>query len=220
MQWGKLWVYNVNMPTRNRVKTYGENTYYHIYNRGVDRKEIFREDVDYLYFLSLFKRHLSGELVTDKYGRAAKDMSGSVELVAFCLMGNHFHLLCYLKEKDGIIDLMRSVMTAYSMYFNKKYQRIGRLYQERFLAAPITTDAYLWHVSRYIHLNPSPLGLDFRSYPYSSIDYFAGKKHAAWLHPERLVETQKDQAKYMEFVADYESMHVEMDNLKHLLAAQ
>jgi hypothetical protein len=105
------------------------------------------------------------------------------------------------------------------MYFNKKYQRSGGLYEGPFLASRITNDGYLWHVSRYIHLSPLNIGEDFRPYNYSSILYFAGHKQADWLHPERLVETKNDQKQYLEFVADYETMHEDMKYLKNLLAA-
>jgi hypothetical protein len=105
------------------------------------------------------------------------------------------------------------------MYFNKKYKRTGGLYEGIFLASRITNDAYLWHVTRYIHLNPMDLAQDFRTYPYSSIDYFVGNKHAEWLHPEKLVETDKEKTQYLEFVADYETMHADMKLLKNILAA-
>ena len=208
------------MPTRNRVKNYGEDQYYHVYNRGVNKENIFQEEDDFAYFLSLFKRYLSPSDAVDKYGRATNSYNDEVELVAYCLMKNHYHLLFYLKEPDGLVHLMRSVMTAYTMYYNKKYQRSGGLYQGNFLAATITTDIYLWHVSRYIHLNPVGVGKNFRSYPYSSIGYFAGEKHAKWLKSERLVKTAQEREEYMKFVSDYETMHKELDHLKHVLAAE
>jgi REP element-mobilizing transposase RayT len=207
------------MPKRNRIKTYGVEQYYHLYNRGVNKQNIFYEPEDFLYFLSLFKRHLSLDTVKDSSGRPFTQLDGQVELVTFCLMSNHFHLLCYLKEPEGIVKLMRSVMTAYTMYFNKKYKRTGGLYEGPFLASRITSDRYLWHVSRYIHLNPLDISEDFSEYPYSSLPYFAGDKHADWLHPERLIETKDDQKQYLEFVADYKTMHEDMKYLKNLLAA-
>ncbi len=210
--------YNTIMPKRNSIKVYGADQYYHIYNRGVAKQDIFREASDYYYFLSLFKRHLSPEQAVDSAGRKIVSYRDEVDLVAFCLMPNHFHLLCYLKQPDGIITLMRSVMTAYTMYFNKKYGRTGGLYEGVFLASRITNDAYLWHVTRYIHLNPMDLGRDYRSYPYSSLGYFAGTSHASWLAANRLVESSKDQTEYLEFVADYETMHQDMKLLKNLLA--
>lgn len=207
------------MPKPNTVKIYGSDQYYHIYNRGVNRQDIFFDPEDRFYFLSLFKRHLSPDTETDSHKRPFAQFDDEVELIAFCLMSNHFHLLCYLKEPNGIIHLMRSVMTAYSMYFNKKYDRTGGLYEGVFLASRITNDGYLWHVSRYIHLNPLDIGQDFRQYPYSSIDYFVGNKRASWLHPEKLVQTAEEKKQYLEFVADYETMHQDMKLLKNILAA-
>lgn len=207
------------MPKRNSVKTYGADNYYHLYNRGVNRQDIFLEPEDRFYFLSLFKRHLSTEPELDSHKRPFTKYDTEVELVAFCLMPNHFHLLCYLKEPDGLVHLMRSVMTAYTMYFNKKYRRTGGLYEGIFLASRITNDGYLWHVSRYIHLNPMDIGQDFYEYPYSSINYFAGNKRATWLHPEKLVETMTERKQYLEFVSDYQTMHQDMALLKNILAS-
>jgi len=206
------------MPKRNTRKVYGTDQYYHVYNRGVNRQDIFLEPEDRFYFLSLFKRHLSAEPEIDSHGRPFAKYDNEVKLVAFCLMPNHFHLLFYLLEPDGIIHIMRSVMTSYTMYFNKKYQRTGGLYEGVFLASRISNDGYLWHVSRYIHLNPMDIGADFRQYPYSSIDYFVGNKNASWLHPEKLVKGIEEKSQYLEFVADYETMHQDMKLLKNILA--
>jgi REP element-mobilizing transposase RayT len=207
------------MPKRNRLKVYGSDQYYHLYNRGVNKQDIFREPDDYFYFLSLFKRYLSGEPFTDASGRPYVKLIDEVELVAFCMMPNHFHLLCYLKEPQGIMNLMHSVLTAYSMYFNKKYRRTGGLFEGPFLASRITNDGYLWHITRYIHLNPLDLGADFKHYPYSSISYFSGERHADWLHTNKLVTKPEERAQYIEFVADYETMHDDMKLLKNILAA-
>jgi putative transposase len=207
------------MPKRNSVKIYGVDNYYHLYNRGVNKQDIFLEPEDRFYFLSLFERHLSNEDESDSHKRPFTKFDTEVELIAFCLMSNHFHLLCYLKEPEGLIHLMRSVMTAYTMYFNKKYRRTGGLYEGIFLASRITNDAYLWHVSRYIHLNPMDTGQDFRQYPYSSIDYFVGNRHASWLHPEKLVQTASEKDQYLEFVSDYQTMHQDMSLLKNILAS-
>lgn len=208
------------MPKRNSVKVYGAPHYYHLYNRGVDRQNIFGDPEDYFFFLSLFKRHLSDTPDTDSSGRVYADFSNEVELVAFCLMPNHFHLLVFLKEPQGIVHLTRSVMTAYTMYFNKKYKRSGGLYEGAFLASPINSDVYLWHVSRYIHQNPRDLGYDYRKYPYSSMQYYSGRLQADWLSIQRLVETDKDRKEYLQFVADYQTMNAELDHLKQILASE
>ena len=207
------------MPKRNSVKTYGVDQYYHVYNRGVNKQDIFLEPEDRFFFLSLLKRHLSDEPETDSHRRPVAKFDDEIELVAFCLMPNHFHMLFYLKDPQGLVHLMRSTMTSYTMYFNKKYLRTGGLYESVFLASRITNDAYLWHISRYIHLNPMDIGQNFRSYPYSSIDYFVGNKRASWVHPEKLVHTTTEKQQYLEFVEDYQSMHEDMKLLKNILAS-
>jgi len=208
------------MPKKNSLKLYGSDQYYHLYNRGANKQDIFLEPDDYYYFLGLFKRHLSSGIEFDSSGREFPKYDDEVELVTFCLMPNHFHLLCFLKEPIGIVHLMRSIMTAYTMYFNKKYKRSGKLYEGVFLASRIDTDTYLWHISRYIHLNAMDTGFDYLNYNYSSIGYYRGDKHADWLHEKRLVESAKDRSEYMEFVADFQTMHQDMGLLKNILAAE
>ena len=206
------------MPTKNIVKIYGEGHYYHAYNRGVDRMDIFREPSDYFYFMSLMKRHLSSEQVEDKRGRPVPNYCERVELVAFCLMPNHYHLLFYLKERDGIEKFMRSGMTAYSRYFNTKYHRLGTLFQNHFLAARITNEAYFWHITRYIHLNPTDIGQDWRRYQYSSLPYFLGDRAAEWIHPEHIIDDDRVGA-YLDFLADYEDAEQTLSDIKDELAA-
>ena len=115
---------------------------------------------------------------------------------------------------------MRSVMTAYTMYFNKKYKCSGKLYEGVFLASRIDNDIYLWQVSRYIHLNPIDGGEDYVNYDYSSMPYFAGVKKASWLHIDKLVETDEDIREYLKFVSDYKTMHKDLKFLKNVLATQ
>jgi putative transposase len=207
------------MPKRNSIKTYAADNYYHVYNRGVNKQDIFLEPEDRFYFLGLLKRYLSSEPETDSHKRQFSKFDSEIELVAFCLMPNHFHMLFYLKQPEGLVHLMRSVMTSYTMYFNKKYHRTGGLYESVFLASRITNDGYLWHVSRYIHLNPMDIGQSFREYPYSSINYFISAKQASWLHPEKLVQTNNEKEQYLEFVSDYKTMHQDMSLLKNILAS-
>lgn len=211
-------IYDEIMPKRNSVKLYGTDEYYHVYNRGVNKQDIFIEPDDYYYFLSLFKRHLSPDNETDAFKRPFAKLDDEIELICYCLMPNHFHLLVYLKDPDGLVHLMRRVLTSYTMYFNKKYKRTGGLYEGVFLASRITNDGYLWHVSRYIHLNPMDTKINFKDYPYSSIEYFTGSKHAAWLHPEKLIESSDDKKQYLDFVEDYQTMHEDMKLLKNILA--
>ncbi len=81
-------------------------------------------------------------------------LMGEVQLLAYCLMPNYFHLLFYQVSEDGVTKFMRRLATAYSMYFNNRYNRVGALFQGRFRARLLPTDQYVGHVSRYIHLCP------------------------------------------------------------------
>lgn len=194
------------MPSRNRTKLYTPESYYHIYNRGVDRMPIFKDDRDYRHFLYLLKRYLSGQPGTDKYGRPYPDLSEHIDLLAYCLMPNHFHLLVYQRDKDAITDLMRRITGIYAQAFNFRHDREGPLFQDRYKAALITDEPYLWHISRYIHLNPGPLSF---SYAYSSYKNYTGEHRASWLKPDKILNMHADSgSSYTEFVedeADYRS---------------
>lgn len=206
------------MPKRNALKQYGANQFYHVYNRGVAKMDIFREDNDYVYMLSLFKKYLTSEPQVDTKGRQLPNYSDRVELVAFCLMPNHYHLLFLMLSDDGLAELMRSVMTAYSMYFNRKYKRVGGLFESRFLASRVTSDEYLWHVSRYIHLNPRDIAKGYKHYAYSSINYYRGDWFADWLHEENLVDSKDERQEYQMFVQDGAQLHDIYHRLRYELA--
>lgn len=201
------------MVSRNREKNYVPEAYYHIYNRGVEKRKIFIDDEDYRVFLNLFKRYLDREPVRDPSGREYDHLFERGELLAFCLMPNHFHLLLYVHDDEAMTRLMRGVATSYTTYFNKKYKRVGPLFQDRYKASHILNDAYLVHITRYIHLNPK----DWQDWPYSSLPYYLGKKSAAWIIPERILGMFED-GNYREFVADYVSQKEMWDEIKHDLA--
>src|SRR3990172_2826432 len=113
------------MPGRNIYKNYVPDSFYHIYNRGVNRQVIFRDNADYSVFLSLFKRYLGKYSSKDSTGALYPSFINDLELLAFCLMPSHFHLLIYQHTKDAMQFFLKSLATSYSMYFNKKYKRLG-----------------------------------------------------------------------------------------------
>lgn len=188
------------MPARNTVKQFEEDAYYHVYNRGVERRKIFLDKQDYAMFLHLLKRHLSREKQTDKRGSIYESYVGRVELLAYCLMPNHFHLLFYLNnDTKSITELMRAVSGTYTQYFNKKYERVGPLFQGVYKAARIDRDEYLLHCTRYIHRNPK----DYYSWPYSSLQYYIGDWKSDWVVPTRVYEMY-DWGSYESFLNDHE----------------
>ena len=196
------------MPSRNTLKDYTHDTYYHVYNRGVAKQSIFKDDNDYAVFLNLLKRYLGTEPTKDKQGREYPWLHNDIKLLAICPMPNHSHLLLDQNEPKSITALLQGVCTSYTMYFNRKYKRVGHLFQGRFKASTIANDAYLEHISRYIHLNPK----DYLKWNYSSLPYYLGKKKAEWISPQPILEIIP-QNQYLKFLSDYKN-HKEM--LEHL----
>ena len=197
------------MPSRNSVKQYTEDSYYHVYNRGVEKRQIFLDDQDYVVFLNLLKRHLSREETTNKRGERYETFAGRVELLAFCLMPNHFHLLFYLNNDPASIALlMKRVSGSYTSYFNKKYSRVGHLFQGVYKAVHIDSDPYLLHISRYIHRNPK----DFMNWKYSSLPYYLQGWKADWVVPDKIYQLY-EWGTYEVFLNNYEDYQNSIENI-------
>lgn len=218
------------MPAKNVVKQYLEDGYYHIYNRGVEKREIFLDDQDYRVFLHLLKFYLSPPDPLNEHPlsnlsltgfnpvrlRPLKTLFGEIELLAYCLMPNHFHFLVKQRSIDGITQLLRKLSTTFSMYFNSRYKRVGHLFQGTFRAVLIQQDDYLLHLSRYIHLNSKELTgfnpVSSVSYPYSSYGYYLGTKNAFWIKPQFILDYFRSNSSllpknfntYQKFVEDYQ----------------
>ena len=188
------------MPSLNTHKVFIQDHFYHIYNRGWNYGEIFLEEADCRYFEEVLQRHISIEPVADARGRLYAHMRPDIDLNAYCLMPNHFHMLVYIRDEAAATKFISSVMTAYTMYFNKKYKRRGPLCESRFKAVIILQNDQLMHITRYIHLNPD----DWRAYPYSSIHGYYGIGRPEWLQPERIVDLFASLPHYADFLDDHE----------------
>jgi putative transposase len=141
--------------------------FYHLYNRGNDKRAIFHEPNDYNRFLALLyvcngtnpvdiSKHFSegrtfAEILTIERGEQIVDIG------AYCLMPNHFHLLIRENRENGISLFMRKLLTGYSMYYNKKHKHSGSLFESKFKATHANSDEYLKYLFSYIHLNPIKL---------------------------------------------------------------
>ena len=202
------------MPCRNTVRVDIPDAYFHVYARAGNRRKLFRDDEDYCVFLNLIKRHLSINEITDKSGRPYPHLRGHVELLAYCLMGSHFHLLLYQIKQGAISNLMHGVMTSYSVYFNKKYKCTGPLFESRYKSSFISSDEYLMHISRYIHLNPG----NWQAYPYSSIHAYFGVGHPEWLQEEKVIDLFGSTPVYADFLDDYADYKKSLDIIKKELA--
>jgi len=152
-----------------RKTSFIPDNYYHIYNRGTDKREIFLDNSDYLRFVVLLhlcnnakpihvQRLIQGRSLNELSETAnAQKENTLVDIGAYCLMPNHFHLLLREKGEIGTSFFIRKLCTAYAMYFNKKNKRSGNLFQGRFKAELVNKDGYLNYLFAYIHLNPIKL---------------------------------------------------------------
>lgn len=190
------------MPAKNSIKISIENGYYHLYNRGVNKQKIFESPMDYSVFLRYLKDALSPapkqseleKFEVEIHGvtfikpkRPPKNFLGEIDLIAYALMPNHFHLLIRQIKNGAMEAFVKSVATRYSMYFNKAYTRVGPLFQGVYKAVMIQNENYLLHVSRYIHLNPQKIVHNLTDAHSSYADYL-GIKHTAWLNPRLVLD--------------------------------
>lgn len=175
---------------------------YHVYNRGVEKRDIFIEDKDYLRFildLGLFNDikpvYNTGlklkQSIIDVGHRYSDTKNKLVDILAFCLIPNHYHLLLKQKTENGITEFMRKLGGGYVNYFNIKYQRVGTLFQGKFKSIMINDISQLLYIPHYIHLNPldkfmpewrekkisnKQRAINFlKSYKWSSYSDYAGK---------------------------------------------
>ena len=194
----KIVWYGRGMSKQNTIRSYEVPAYYHVYNRGAHKDKIFLDNQDRAKFMALLARYLDPTDVSVRADGVLYEKS-SAKLIAYCLMGNHFHLLLF-QEQDttDIQKLMSSVMTSYGMYFNLRYKRTGRLFEGPYQASHIDTELYLAHITRYIHLNPR----NYRTYKWSSLPEYLGSRHTAWIESGGVVDMSS--AEYAEFLEDYE----------------
>lgn len=148
-----------------RKVNFAKGEYYHIYNRGNSKQKIFRDKEDYLRFIALLYiantsdkfniYDLKKYVNSDIYEKEKSD--SLVGIGSYCLMPNHFHILITEKVEGGISNFMQKLSTAYVMYYNKKYERSGSLFESKFKSKHIDKDNYFKYLFSYVHLNPIKL---------------------------------------------------------------
>ncbi|MFC1649842.1 transposase [Patescibacteria group bacterium] len=176
------------MPSKHSRKIYVPNGYYHVYNRGVEKRIIFENQDDYKVFLDYIKEYLSPpskehdvkNLSKRSLVRLPNNYNKKIDLLAFCLMPNHFHLLIKQSNNEYLNKFMQSIQSRYSTYFNTKYDRVGPLYQGRYKAILVKNEEYLLHLSRYIHRNPLVIDGSMRNW-YSSYNDYIGSTNTPWI---------------------------------------
>ena len=206
------------MPARNSIKQYVENGHYHLYNRGVEKRKIFQDSQDYSVFLNYLKDYLLPKDVKGLQGKLANsnlstkendkivkllrlnNFSQEMTLLAYCLMPNHFHLFIKQKSADSIDKFMNSLCTRYIMYFNRKYKRVGPLFQGVYKAVLITSEEQFLYLSSYIHKQPLQSG----EIPCSYLEYL-GERETAWIQPKEVLayfSQTNPRLSYKEFVEE------------------
>ena len=188
--------------------TQGEH--YHIFNRGNNKQNIFFDERDWVRFLFLvlyFQSPISFENLSRPVSYFVRHRvfniddkiiekitaNRYIELVEFAFVSNHFHLIIYEKEENGISQYMQRILNAYTKYFNAKYKKIGHLFQGPFGATLIEDNEQLLHLSAYIHRNPREVK-DWKDrehlYPYSSYQDYAQKNRWGELLKNQIIMDQ------------------------------
>ncbi|MDO8638284.1 MAG: transposase [Candidatus Daviesbacteria bacterium] len=181
------------MPGRNVPLGNGE--FYHVYNRGSDKRNIFIQPRDYKRFQQTFYYYqfLGPKPKFSNFAKSKLDNFKSlpdselIEIICYCLMPNHFHFLIKQKNPNSIDKFMNSLMTRYTMYFNKKYKRVGSLYQGVYNAVLVFTDEQLLNLSRYIHKQALSIPSLTGSGQPSSYTIFTGSEKSEWVYPEEIL---------------------------------
>ncbi len=198
--------------------------YYHIYNRGVNKQPIYEDFGDY-------QRHLEVLLYyqfagpkpkfsnRNRFKIASNQAEKTVEIVCYCLMPNHFHLLLKQLKDGGIEEFITKVGDSYAKYYNIKHQRTGPLFSSHYKAVQIETDEQLLHLSRYIHLNPfvSKLVNNPEDYPFSSYPEFINLSNRNTVTNEIILNFFKGNDRYKQFVDDHKDFAKDLHQIEHLI---
>jgi REP element-mobilizing transposase RayT len=174
--------------------------YYHIFNRGNNRQPIFFERENYFYFLRQLRKYFTPD---------------KVEIIAYCLMPNHFHLLVCLIA-GNFAELVHPFALSYAKAINKRFGRTGSLFEGPFKSILVDKNEYLLHLSRYIHANPvaAKLAKHAEDWDFSSYRDYLGLHKDDFIHPEIVME-QFDISTYRQFVEEYQP--ADNKKLSHLL---
>lgn len=176
--------YYISMPHLLTIRQFVEGGYYHVFNRGNGRKTIFHDANDYKYFYST----LTGYLLPPQKKTIRNNYYGKIEIFSYVLMPNHIHLLVRQFEERAIAEFMRSISLMYARYYNKRYNTVGHLFQDKYKARLVTSTIDVLHMTRYIHLNPLDLSVDIENYAYSSLKCYCHGGEQSWLHVRHILD--------------------------------
>jgi len=222
------------MPGRNIPLV--TNQAYHIVNRGIASQPIYvdahdyRRKLDTIFYYqnnqppirySFFMRQSlrDREEILNNF---RKNRFFLVDVLAYCLMPNHIHLLVLQKMPNGISTFMGQVANSYTRYFNTRHNRKGPIFQGKFKAVRIETDDQLLHVSRYIHLNPYTSYIvksmhELETYPYSSLSEYLTLHSKHYCETSIILDHFQNVASYRQFLYDRAEYQRNLESIKHLI---
>ena len=208
------------MPSR--IIPFVNGQYYHVYNRGVEKRNIFETSRDYNRFLKTISYYqLEGPKPRlskfFKYQLFKPDLNKKiVDIICYCLMPNHFHFLLKQLRENGITEFTSKLSNSYTKYFNIKNDRVGPLLQGEFKSVIIQSDEQLIHISRYIHLNPlaSYLTKDLNFYKWSSYQEYILDSNGM-CNREEILSFFKSPKSYKQFILDQSDYAKSLELIKH-----
>jgi REP element-mobilizing transposase RayT len=203
-----------------RKTEFANGEYYHIFNRGVDKRRIFQDESDYFRFwlsINLLNDEMDGLMLNwrnskrDRPDLCLKNFrqeSGScqkslVKLIAYCLNPNHFHFILKQKREDGLKRFMHKISTSYANYFNAKYDRSGALFQGRFKSIHIKNNSSLLYLTSYVNCNCEVHGIAKASdYRWCGFPEYIGKSKEGICDKEIIMKQFQSRKEYAEFAKE------------------
>ena len=208
------------LPTKNLHRIDEESIYAHVYNKGVEKRIIFNDEEDYKVFIGFLKDYLTAPKSPDSIKKTfkvhnrifrgtphqPKNYLNQVELIAYCLMPDHFHLLLHQVTKNSLEKFIRSLCTRYSMYFNKKYKRSGALFEGPYKSVQVKGELQLIHLSRFFHHTGG----------YCSYQEYLGKRVTPWIKPQVILSQFNRETTYEDFVDKQEPDQKEKELIENI----
>ena len=209
------------MPSIYYNRNFRQGNFYHLFNRGANKANIYKDITDYITFTDILQYYINypngkARSILQKHSKQAKikllqvrNLESSFEMHGYCLMPNHFHFLVFQKSKpkndNNIQNFMKRLSITYAMYTHYKYKRSGTLFQSKYKCVSVDTTEQLLYLSKYLHRNPLPLLSGLKSlpeYPYSSYPDYLGNVDRKWLKTSTILNHYKKSPvkQYQQFV--------------------
>jgi len=217
----------------SRKVIFSNGEYYHVFNRGVEKRPTFTNTYEFSRAIDLINFYRFGDLPIrySKYlaldkNRKTEFFKGldknqlQVDIIAYCLMGNHFHFLLKQLKEGGIVNFMAKFTNSYTKYFNARNERVGPLFQGVFKAVYVESNEQLIHLSRYIHLNPVAgfiIKIDaLENYQWSSYPEYLGIIKRQIANTTEIMSFFKDTKEYKKFVLDQADYLKKFEKIKYI----